>query len=158
VLPDEVQALLEGRPVAGAWDPVIPLLTTDSDGLPRVCLLSRAELDADQVVVRCAVRSRRTSANLRRRGPAALLVVGATTSYTVRARVARIVDDDGGLAAELVVTEVETDTLGIPLRPMSFQVDEGIARAERWDDNEALFARLNTPRTAPAVPTKEAWS
>jgi hypothetical protein len=157
MLPDEVTALLDGRPVAGAWEPVVPLLTTDHDGLPRVCLLSRAELDADQDVVRCAVRSRRASANLRRRGPVALLVVGATTSYTVRARVARIVDDHGGLAAELVVTDIEADTLAIPLRPMSFQVDERLARAERWEDNEALFARLTTARAA-AVHTKEARS
>jgi hypothetical protein len=158
MLPDEVSALLDGRPSAGAWDAVFPLLTTDPDGLPRVCLLSRAELDTDRRVLRCAVRSRRTSANLRRRGTAVLLVVGRTTSWSVRCRVGRTVEDDGGLAAELVVTEVEADTLGIPLRPMGFQVDEGLARAERWDDNEVLFARLAATCAAQAVPTKEASS
>jgi hypothetical protein len=145
MLPDEVLALLAGRPVVGRWEPVVPLLTTDPDGVPRICLLSHAELDADRHVVRCAVRSRRTSANLRRGSPAVLLVVGATTSFSVRARVGRTVHDDGGLGAELVVTEVEADSLGIPLRSMGFQVDEGLARAERWEDNEALFARLATP-------------
>lgn len=158
MLPDEVLALLGGRPAAGEWDPVIPLLTTDVDGVPRVCLLSRAELEADRGAVRCAVRSQRTSANLRRGSPAVLLVVGETTSFSVRARVGRTVHDDGGLAAELVVTEVESDSFGIPLRSMSFEVDEGLARAERWDDNEALFARLATPTTAAALPGKETWS
>ncbi|MCW2720200.1 hypothetical protein [Pseudonocardia sp.] len=153
MLPAEVLALLAGTPVAGAWEPVFPLLTSDSGGAPRICLLSRAEIDAEPGIVRCAVRSRRTSANLRRAGAAVLQVVEGTTSWSVRARVGRTVTDDGGLAAELLVTDVERDSLGIPLQPMSFLAGAALARAERWDDNALLFARL--ARSAPAAAGEE---
>jgi hypothetical protein len=145
--------LLDGRPVEGAWEPVFPLLTPDPGGEPRVCLLSRAELEADGEqpgLVRCAVRSRRTSDNLRRAGVAVLLVVDGTDSWSVRTRMGRVVADDGGLAAELIVTGVERDSLGIPLRPMRFRVDSTLAALERWDDNARLLARLKGP--APGSP------
>jgi hypothetical protein len=142
MLPADVLAVLAGTPVAGQWEPVFPLLTTDAGGGPQICLLSRAEIDAEPGIVRCAVRSRRTSANLRRSGAAVLQVVEGTTSWSVRTRVGRTVTDDGGLAAELLVTDVEQDSLGIPLRPMGFLADAAIARLERWDDNARLFARL----------------
>jgi hypothetical protein len=49
----------------------------------------------------------------------------------------------------LLVTGVERDTLGIPLRPMTFLADAALAATERWDDNAVLFARL-----APAEETQ----
>jgi hypothetical protein len=145
VLPAEVLEQLAGLPAVGTWEPVFPLLTSDPGGETRICLLSRAELEAEPQIVRCAIRSKRTSANLRRSRIAVLHVVSDTVSYAVRTRVGRIVVDDGGLATELHVTEVEQDTLGIPLRSMSFLADTALAVQERWDDNAALFARLTTP-------------
>ena len=141
-LPASVIARLAGFPVPGEWEPVFPLLTADPGGEPRVCLLSRAELDAQPHRLRCAVRSTRTTANLRRTGVAVLQVVDDTISWSIRTRVGRVVSDDGGLAAELLVTAVERDSLGIPLRPMGFLADAALAALERWDDNAALFARL----------------
>ena len=148
MLPTEVLQLLAGTPEAGAWEPVFPLLTADPDGLPRVCLLSRAELDAEPAVVRCAIRSRRTTANLRRTGAAVLQVVEGTASWSLRTRVGRTAaDGHGGFAAELVVTAVERDSLDIPLRPMGFLADAALAALERWDDNAVLFARLTGEET-----------
>ena len=145
-LPAAVLGLLAGTPEAGAWEPVFPLVTTDPDGGPRVCLLSSAELEADPDRVRCAVRSRRTTANLRRGGAALLQVVEGATSWSVRTRVGRTAQDGhGGFAAELLVTAVEPDSLGIPLRPMTFLADAALAALERWDDNAVLFARLTGP-------------
>src|SRR6185437_9496979 len=113
MLPTEVLQLLAGTPEAGTWEPVFPLLTADPDGLPRVCLLSRAELDAEPAVVRCVIRSRRTTANLRRTGAAVLQVVEGTASWSLLTRVGRTAEDaHGGFAAELVVTAVERDSLG----------------------------------------------
>lgn len=148
MLPTEVLGLLAGTPQAGVWEPVFPLLTADPDGLPRICLLSRAELSADADVVRCAIRSRRTTANLRRTGVAVLQVVDPAASWSVRARVGRTAEDaHGGFAAELVVTDVERDSLDIPLRPMGFLADAALAALERWDDNAVLFARLTGEET-----------
>jgi hypothetical protein len=148
MLLDEVLALLAGTPVAGTWEPVFPLLTTDTDGAPRICLLSRAEIEAGRGVVRCAIRSRRTTANLRRTRTAVLQVVAGATSWSLRARVgATASDGNGGFAAELVITGVERDSLGIPLRPMTFLADAALAALERWDDNAVLFARLTGEET-----------
>jgi hypothetical protein len=151
MLPDEVLEQFAGTPVAGTWEPVFPLLTSDPGGEPRVCLLSRAEIEAGQTTLRCALRSRRTTANLRRSGVAVLQVVTDRVSWSVRTRVGReVADDGGGVAVELLVTGVERDTLGIPLRPMTFLADAALAATERWDDNAVLFARL-----APAEETQQ---
>jgi hypothetical protein len=148
MLPTDVLRVLAGTPEAGTWEPVFPLLTADPDGLPRICLLSRAEVSADPTVVRCAIRSRRTTANLRRAGVAVLQVVEGAASWSVRTRVGRTAQDaHGGFAAELVVTDVERDSLDVPLRPMGFLADAALAALERWDDNAVLFARLTGEET-----------
>jgi hypothetical protein len=148
MLPADVLQVLAGTPEPGAWEPVFPLITADPDGAPRICLLSRAELDAGPGVVRCAIRSRRTTANLRRTGTGVLQVVEGTTSWSLRTRVGRTAEDaHGGFAAELVVTAVERDSLGIALRPMGFRADAALAALERWDDNAVLFARLTGEET-----------
>lgn len=147
-VPPEVLERFAGLPVAGTWEPVFVLLTVDPGGEPRICLLSRAELEAQPRVLRVALRSARTSANLRRTGVAVLHVVDDTASWSVRTRLGRVVVDDaadaadGGLGAELVVTGVERDSLGIPLRSMGFLADADLAVTERWGDNAALLARL----------------
>ncbi|MFC4942994.1 hypothetical protein [Pseudonocardia sp. GCM10023141] len=146
MLPAEVVDQLAGPPVADTWEPVFPLLTVDPGGEPRVCLLSRAELVPRSGAVLCALRSRRTTANLRRTGIAVLQVVTGTVSWSVRTRIGREIADLGGLAVELLVTDVERDTLGIPLRPMTCLADAALAATERWDDNAVLFARLAAER------------
>lgn len=149
MLPREVIDLLAGMPAVDRWEPVFPLLTTDPDGEPRVCLLSGAEIEADRAVVRCAVRSRRTSANLRRSGRALLHVVGQNTSYYVRCRVNQVVAGQDGLAVAMSVVEVERDTLGIPLQPMRFHASEDLAAAEHWGGNVTLFAQLTSTAGGP---------
>ena len=144
-MPGAVLEQLAGIPVAGTWEPAFPLITTDPGGEARICLLSRAELRAEPRVLRCAIRSRRTSANLRRTRLAVVQVVSGDVSWAVRTHVGRVVADDGGLAAELLVTGVERDSLDVPLRPMTFLVEATLAVRERWNDNAVLFARLSAP-------------
>lgn len=142
MLPDEVHRLLTGLPEDGEWEPVFPLLTTDPDGAPRICLLSRAELRPGPDTLHVVLRGRRASENLRRTGVAVLQAVGADTSYAIRVALGRTLTGESALAAELTITAVEADSLGIPLRPMTYQVDPSLAEAENWTGNAALFARL----------------
>lgn len=143
MLPDEVRDQLTGLPEADQWEPAFPLLTTDPDGTPRICLLSRAELRVASGGLLVVVRSRRTSANLRRTGLAVLQAVGAETSYSIRTELGRTLTDDSALAAELTITSVEEDSLGIPLRPMTYQADPALAETENWSGNAILFTRLS---------------
>jgi hypothetical protein len=145
VLPAEVAGLLAGEPDEDAWEPAVQLLTTDADGYPRVCLLSRAELEADAETVRCALRARRTIANLRRDGRALLVVVGSQSAHYVRLRARTIVDGEdegGGIGIAFVVEAAEEDTLGIPLRPPMFRASSYVRDRERWDANRLLLRRL----------------
>lgn len=145
MLPGEVLDLLAGRPGTDRWEPVFPLLTADADGTPRVCLLSRAEVEAEPETLRVVLRSRRTSANLRRTGIAVLQAVGADTSYTIRAELRRTITDDNALAAALTIIDVEHDSLGIPLSPMTYQADPTLAETESWAGNATLLTRLRHP-------------
>jgi hypothetical protein len=155
VLPPEVRALLAGQPDDSAWEPVAHLLTTDDDGFPRVCLLSRAELAADELAagadtVSCVVRARHTIANLRRTGQGLLAVAGGEAAYYVRLSVlatlaeaeAEAEAEGRRLAATFAVVAVEQDTLGVPLRPMTFRASAALRSYERWDENRALLERV----------------
>jgi hypothetical protein len=161
VLPPEVRALLAGQPDDSAWEPVAHLLTTDDDGFPRVCLLSRAELTAGELAadelaadelaagadtVSCVVRARHTIANLRRTGQGLLAVAGGEAAYYVRLRVlatlAEAEAEGRRLAATFAVVAVEQDTLGVPLRPMTFRASAALRSYERWDENRALLERV----------------
>jgi hypothetical protein len=156
VLPPEVRALLAGQPDDSAWEPVAHLLTTDDDGFPRVCLLSRAELTAGEPTadelaagadtVSCVVRARHTIANLRRTGQGLLAVAGGEAAYYVRlsvlATLAEAEAEGRRLAATFAVVAVEQDTLGVPLRPMTFRASAALRSYERWDENRALLERV----------------
>ena len=151
VLPPEVRALLAGQPDDSAWEPVAHLLTTDDDGFPRVCLLSRAELAAGELAagadtVSCVVRARHTIANLRRTGQGLLAVAGGEAAYYVRLRVlatlAEAEAEGRRLAATFAMVAVEQDTLGVPLRPMTFRASAALRSYERWDENRALLERV----------------
>jgi hypothetical protein len=145
MLPAEVLELVGGDAAADAWEPVFLLLTVGPDGYSRVCQLSRAEIEADPAgVVRGVLRARRTIANLRRDGRGQLVVVGGEATYYLNLRAATTLEEDDGttLAVSFAVEATETDTLGIPLRPMMFQSSAYVADRERWDDNRVLLARL----------------
>ena len=145
MLPAEVLELLGADAAADAWEPVFLLLTVGPDGYSRVCQLSRAEIEADPGgVVRGVLRARRTIANLRRDGRGQLVVVGGQSAYYLILQAGATLEEDDGrtLAVSFAVASTETDTLGIPLRPMMFQSSAYVRDRERWDDNRALLGRL----------------
>lgn len=144
MLSDEVAGLLVGDAAEDAWEAAFHLLTVDPDGYPRVCLLSKAELAADGYVIRCVLRARRTIANVRRDGRAVLTAVGPQAAHYVRLQAQVIVEDSGsgGTGVRFMVTAEEADTLGIPLRPMTFRASAYVRDRERWDENRALLDRL----------------
>jgi hypothetical protein len=79
-VPSEIVAALAGSPEVASWEPMFPLLTVDDSGFPHVCLLSRAELQADVQHVYAVLASPTTVSNLRQRPAATLLVVLADSA------------------------------------------------------------------------------
>lgn len=144
-LPVEVAELAAGTTADDEWEVVLPLLTVDEDGFPRVCQLSRAEVDIDGATVRCVVHGRRTTANLLRDRRAVLVAVHNVTTYYVRLNVRRAVNDEEGppgLAVEFDVDRVEEDSRQTPLRPMTFLAGALVRAQDRTDDARALLDRL----------------
>lgn len=145
MLPDEVRQLLAGEPGEDTWEPAAHLLTTDDDGFPRVCLLSRAELATRADGVGCVVRARHTIANLRRDGLAVLAVTGEQTAYYVRLRARTVLDVGDGSGRAAIAFDVDgaqADTLGIPLRPMMFRASSRVRHLEQADGNREFLRRL----------------
>ena len=133
LIPDQVVAALAGTPVPGVPEQALPLLTVDDAGFPHVCLLSRAEVEADADEVRVAVASTRTRANLERDGRACLLVVETTNAHYLTLRVTRALVEEGRLGAALELVEHRPDSLGIPLDPIRFTPTDALAQLEHWD-------------------------
>jgi hypothetical protein len=144
VLPADVAEVLSGSAQDG-WEPVFLMLTVGSDGYSQVCLLSRQELELSGEVICCVVRARRTVANIRRDGQALLVVAGDEAAHYLRLKVVTVVEEQAGgtaLGAAFAVTGSESDTLGVPLRPMMYHLSPRIREIERWDDGRALLRKL----------------
>ena len=141
-LPRDVVAYLSGRPVVGASEAVIPLVTVDDAGFPHGCLLSRAQVAATATEVQLVVTSPGTRANLRERGRALLLVSLGDTVHHCKLRVLRVREASDALGASCELAAHKADSLGIPLEPMSFVASDEMARFERWDETAALLASL----------------
>jgi hypothetical protein len=90
-MPRELQRVLAGEGFRRRRRQVLPLLTTDPGGFPRVALLTLAEVRATSSNALCvAVRAgSRTDFNLVRRGTATLLYLHRLLSASVQARAGR---------------------------------------------------------------------
>lgn len=138
-------SVFAGRPAVGGEEQAFLLVTAGDDRVPHVCLLSRAEIEADDREVRLVVRSRRTRAHLAASGRALLFAVVDGAARTWQLRVARTVDAGDALAAALTIESVEDDRFpGVDLHPMHYVVTGGVPSAERWSANEALLDRLSS--------------
>ncbi|MCW2899941.1 MAG: hypothetical protein JWO67_2206 [Streptosporangiaceae bacterium] len=145
ILPPDVVSLLSGTTTEDEWEVVLPLLTVDTDGYPRVCLLSRAEVEVRGTGLGCVIRGRRTTANLRRDGRALLVVVHDLSAHYVRLTLRRARDDEGSaaLSVEFSIDDHEEDSRQTPLRAMTFLVTARVRESEAADFNEALLDRLS---------------
>ena len=113
---EEVVAALEGSPRVGEWEVFFPILTVDGDGYPHVCLLSRAELAADEYHVFAVVASGTTIENIRRDGRATLVVFGPGSGTYCKLLAVATATEGGALGATFEVTWSKRDSIGIPLR------------------------------------------
>lgn len=141
-LPDEVRAVLDGRPEIGQLDQAFPLLTVDPDGVVDVCLLSRTELEPFGDTVRIVTMSRKARRNLAASGRATLLAVAGNAAHYLALELRRSLEAEGAMAAELAVTRHLRDDLGVELRPVQFRVEARLQVEERWDRTATLLDRL----------------
>ena len=141
-LSEGVIAALDGRPSVGADEGALQLLTVREDGIVHVTLLSRAEVDTAGGAVFLVLAGRTTPGNLDRTQQATLVVVEATRSSSIAlAPIDRI--EQGGMVGYITIPiEVREDSLGIPLRPITFSVPVDLPGVERWEMSGALLATL----------------
>jgi hypothetical protein len=140
-VPHEIVAVLAGQPEVGSWEPMFPFLTIDEPGFPHVCLLSRAELEADENHVYAALASRTTVSNLRRRPVATLVVVLADSAHYAKLRA---VHTSASVPAGVIFEVVSSvrDSLAIPLRPPRYLVTSSLPVAEAWAQSAGLLSLL----------------
>jgi hypothetical protein len=143
-VPDVVFGELQGEPRVGtAAEQAYVFLTTDAAGAPHVCLLSRAQLDADTDAVRAVVYSSGTKANLERRGLACLVVIagGAAHYCTLAVRRQMVAGRLTGYAMEL--TSYRCDEVpGAQLQGMRYRVTEQMPKDEDWATTRRMLGDL----------------
>jgi hypothetical protein len=143
-VPREICAALDGRPRVGSDDePVHLLLTTDEHGAPYVCLLSRAQLEADGETVHAVVYSSGTKANLDRTGVATLVVATGGVAHYCALAVQRQLAEGALSAYAFALRDHRRDAVpGAQLRPMHYTVTEQMPRDEDWATTRRLLDRL----------------
>ncbi|HWB68022.1 MAG TPA: pyridoxamine 5'-phosphate oxidase family protein [Mycobacteriales bacterium] len=142
-IPPEVAGLLQGIPTVGSTELVLQLLTVDADGSPHVCLLSRAQLVADDSAVRVVVYAGGTAANLDRDGRATLVVVTDGAAYYLHLAVDRREATDSLVGYTLAHRRYKRDAVpGSELRPMTYHVTPEMPGSEDWPTTRQLLARL----------------
>jgi hypothetical protein len=141
-VPGDVAAAVDGWPSVGQWDPMIPLLTVDAAGFPHVCLLSRAELEADGNHLFAVIASPTTMANLQRSGKATLVTVGRAAAVYTKLTTDQIVVEHDWIGVVFDVASVKFDALGITLTPPCYMPTESLAVQENWELIRALLVKL----------------
>lgn len=144
IVPPELCAAVRGTPTIGTWDVMVPFLTVDEAGFPHVCLLSRAELDADAESVYAVLASPTTIANLRRDGRATVIAVAQDAAVYCKLTAEKSIVDGGWLGVRFSVASVKRDGLNIPLRPPGYLVTTDLAGTENWAHSTDLMTRLTT--------------
>lgn len=140
-VPSEIVAVLAGSPEIGSWESMFPLLTVDEAGFPHVCLLSRAELEADPRHVYAALASPTTVRNLSRRPAATLMVIVDDCARYLKLTMVHT-SGSGLTAVVFEVTSSVRDSLSIPLMPPRYLVASSLPVAEAWAQSAELLARL----------------
>ena len=143
-VPSTILRCLAGQPVVGTYDQTYPLLTTDPAGYPHVCLLSRAELDADEQEIRAVVASAGTIANLSETGRATLIAVVDDVAHYCKLRADRCWGSKQKLACSFSVMGHKMDSAGVPLTGMMFHVAEVLPVEETWKENDRLINLLRS--------------
>lgn len=147
-IPDVVIAMLEGDPVVGVPEQGFAFLTVDVAGFPHVCLLSRAELEADSDEIRVALASRRTRENLRRTMRATLVAIQGTSAHYLKLDGNRVVETATRLGFALTCADHTVDDVGLALEPIGFIPTLELVQVESWDQSAACLAELRASKSA----------
>lgn len=142
-VPVAVVDALSGYPEVGVAEVMMPLLTVDSDGYPHVCLLSRAELDADVARVFAVVTSPTTRANILRDRRATLVVFTESAAYYCKLDGESVQDDGVTLwgTFEPASTKVDGDA-SFAMAPPRYLPTDAIATSEDWARSRSLLEEL----------------
>ncbi len=148
-VPAAVVEALAGYPNVGVVDVMIPLLTVDSAGYPHVCLLSRAELDADADRIYAVVASPTTKSNLTRDRRATLVVFQSAAAHYCKLDVIALEEDGGHLGVAFAVSSSKVDGDGsVDMEPPRYLPTDAIASGEHWVHSRELLASLRSQSTS----------
>lgn len=154
MVPAEVREALQGRPGVGAWNPMLPLITVDDQGYPHVCLLSQAQLDADDEHVYAVVASPTTIANLTRTGRATLVVVTGECAIYTKLDSCELTDEGDWLGVAFTVAHVKRDGIGVRLVPPRYLAADALPQDESWERSERVLVELEAHRTKKTKETR----
>ena len=147
-IPTSIVDALIGYPEVGVPDVIIPLLTVDESGYPHVCLLSRAELDADTNYIYAVVASPVSKSNIFRDRRATLVVFTARSAYYSKLD-ADLIKEDGqllGIVFSLHSMKQDGDESFHMEAPHYLPTDE-IATMEHWDRTRSFLRELHPLHT-----------
>lgn len=141
-VPERIVDILGGRPDVGGTEEAVLLVTVDQRGFPRLSLLSRAEVDADQTAVWFTLSGSNTPRNLARTGRATLFVIDGEVAHSCSLVVRAVAERDGmhGYAAEVV--DHRQDSAGVELTGIRYVVPDDLPSTERWETSRRLITRM----------------
>lgn len=136
---------LSGFPEVGVTEAIIPLLSVDDDGYPNVCLLSRAQLEADLSHIFAIITGSTTKANVVRDRRATLVVFTSKAAYYCKLEVVSLAEQNGSLCAVLAHDSTKVDGDGsILMTPPRYIPTEATARFENWEASRSILSELRT--------------
>jgi hypothetical protein len=144
-IPTSILDALIGYPEVGVSDAMIPLLTVDEAGYPHICLLSRAELDADTNHIYAVVGSRVSKSNILRDRRATLIVFTVGAAYYAKLDVALIKEEGHLLGVVFNLHSIKKDgDESFHMQAPRYLPTNEIALMEHWTRSRSLLRELPT--------------
>jgi len=144
-LPKSIVDALIGYPEVGVSDIMIPLLTVDEAGYPHVCLLSRAELDADTNHIYAVVASPVSKSNILRDRRATLIVFTASAAYYSKLDATPIKEDSHLLGVVFTLHSIKEDgDESFHMEAPRYLPTDAIALMEHWARSRSFLRELLT--------------
>ncbi|HUZ40378.1 MAG TPA: hypothetical protein VMU68_03170 [Acidimicrobiales bacterium] len=144
-LPRSIVDTLTGYPEVGVPDIMIPLLTVDERGYPHVCLLSRAELNADTNHIYAVVASSVSKSNILRDRRATLIVFTRSAAYYSKLDAALLKEDGHLLGVVFTLHSIKEDgDESFHMEVPRYLPTEAIALMEHWEQSRSLLGELLT--------------
>lgn len=144
-IPTSIVEALIGYPEVGVSDVIIPLITVDEAGYPHVCLLSRAELNADTNHIYAVVASTVSRANIWRDRRATLIIFTVRTAYYCKLDAAVLRDDGDLLGVVFTILLIKEDgDESFHMEAPRYLPTDAIASKEHWARSRSLLHELLT--------------